>query len=134
MEAILIYHYSSGSFVKLESLRTSGIKCNNIVMSQLIKVAAQKDIAPGSALAVEVAGQKIALFNVEGKLYAIGDTCTHRGGPLSEGTVEGTQVTCPWHKAKFDLQTGSVLNPPAQKPVPSYKVVIDGEDVNVEIP
>ena len=61
-----------------------------------------------------------SLFNVEGTYHAIGDTCTHRGGPLSEGDVQGTRVTCPWHGADFDLKTGAVLGPPAQKGVPSY--------------
>ena len=46
---------------------------------------------------------------MEGTYYAIGDTCTHRGGPLSEGDVQGTKVTCPWHGAHFDLKTGAVL-------------------------
>jgi hypothetical protein len=61
---------------------------------------------------------------VEGSYHAIGDTCTHRGGPLSEGDVQGTRVTCPWHGADFDLKTGAVLGPPAQKGVPSYKVMV----------
>lgn len=103
-------------------------------MPQLVKVAETKNIAPGTAIAVEAGGQKIALFNVDGKYYAIGDTCTHRGGPLSEGDVEDTQVTCPWHGATYDLQTGKVLGPPAQRDVPSYKVVVEGEDIKIEIP
>lgn len=102
-------------------------------MAELITIANIRDIRPGTAKAVEVAGRKIAIFNVDGKFYAIGDTCTHRGGPLSEGTVEGTQVTCPWHRATFDLQTGNVLNPPAQKPVPSYKVIVQGEELKLEV-
>jgi nitrite reductase/ring-hydroxylating ferredoxin subunit len=76
---------------------------------------------------------KVALFNVEGTYYAIGDTCTHRGGPLSEGDVQGTKVTCPWHGAHFDLKTGAVLGPPAQKGVPSYKVTVEGDDIKVEV-
>lgn len=103
-------------------------------MAQLIKVAEIKNVAPGTAIGVEAGGQKIALFNVDGKFYAIGDTCTHRGGPLSEGDVEGMQVTCPWHGAKFDLQSGNVLGPPAQKSVPYYKVVVEGEDIKIEVP
>lgn len=103
-------------------------------MPQLVKVAETKDITPGTGLKVEAGGQQIALFNVDGTFYAIGDTCTHRGGPLSEGDVEGTQVTCPWHGAKYDVQTGNVLGPPAQKGVPSYKVVVEGEDIKIEVP
>lgn len=73
------------------------------------------------------------MFNVDGKFYAIGDTCTHRGGPLSEGTVEGTQATYPWHHAKFNLQNGSMQNPPAQKPVPSYRAVVEGEEIKMNV-
>jgi Rieske Fe-S protein len=60
-------------------------------------------------------------------------TCTHRGGPLSEGDVQGTRVTCPWHGADFDLKTGALLGPPAQKGVPSYKVVVEGDDIKIEV-
>ena len=98
-------------------------------MAKLLKIAKTKDVPPGQAAAFTIEGQKIALFNVEGTYYAIGDTCTHRGGPLSEGDVQGTRVTCPWHGADFDLQTGAVLGPPAQKGVPSYKVVVEGDDI-----
>src|SRR5258706_6243470 len=89
-------------------------------MAKLLKIAKTKDVPPGQAAAFTIEGQKIALFNVEGTYHAIGDTCTHRGGPLSEGDVQGTRVTCPWHGADFDLKTGAVLGPPAQKGVPSY--------------
>ena len=102
-------------------------------MAKLIKIADTTDLAPGQATAFTVEGQRIALFNVEGTYYAIDDTCTHRGGPLSEGDVQGTKVTCPWHGADFDLKTGTVLGPPAQKGVPSYKVVVEGDEIKVEI-
>ena len=84
-------------------------------MAKLVKIAETKDLTPGQAAAFDVEGQKIALFNVEGTFYAVGDTCTHRGGPLSEGSVAGTTVTCPWHGADFDLKTGAVMRPPARK-------------------
>jgi nitrite reductase/ring-hydroxylating ferredoxin subunit len=102
-------------------------------MAKLIIIAAAKDVPPGQAAAFTVEGQKIALFNVEGTYYAIDDSCTHRGGPLSEGDVQGTKVTCPWHGADFDLKTGTALGPPAQKGVPSYNVVVEGDDIKVEV-
>jgi len=74
-------------------------------MPKLIKITEKKDLTPGQAAAFDLEGQRIALFNVEGTYYAIGDSCTHRGGPLSEGDVQGTKVTCPWHGADFDLKT-----------------------------
>ncbi len=81
-------------------------------MGETIKIANTEDVKEGSAIAVNVAGNSVALFNVEGTYYAIDDTCTHRGGPLCEGEVEETEVTCPWHGATFDLTNGSVLTPP----------------------
>jgi hypothetical protein len=70
-------------------------------MARLLKIAKTKDVPPGQAAPFTIEGQKIALFifNVEGTYYAGGDTSTHRGGPLSEGDVQGTRVTCPWHGA-----------------------------------
>ena len=70
-------------------------------MAKLLKIAKTKDLRPGQAAAFTIEAQKIALFNVEGTYYAIGDTCTHRGGPLSEGDVQGTKVTCSWPSADF---------------------------------
>jgi len=69
--------------------------------------------------------------NVSG-FYALSDTCTHRRGPLSEGTVEGAEVTCPWHGAKFDVRTGAVLGPPAGQAVKTYPVRVTGPDIEIE--
>ena len=105
--------------------RSATHQTDSSIMAKLLKIAKTKDVPPGQAAAFTIEGQKIALFNVEGTYHAIGDTCTHRGGPLSEGDVRGTRITCPWHGADFDLKTGAVLGPPAQKGVPSYKVVVE---------
>jgi len=102
-------------------------------MAKLVKIAEAKDLSPGQAAAFEVEGQRIAVFNVEGTLYAVDDTCPHAGGPLSEGQIEGSKVTCPWHGAGFDLKTGGVLGPPAFEGVKSYKVVVEGNDIKVEV-
>ena len=102
-------------------------------MTEFVKVAKTGEIAPGEARAVEAAGKRIALFNVGGTFYAIDDACTHRGGPLSEGTVLGTEVTCPWHGAIFDVSTGSVLGPPAPRDLAHYAVRVKGEDIEVEL-
>ena len=99
-----------------------------------IKVAETRDLPPGRGKAVEVEGRRIALFNIGGTYYAIDDTCTHRGGPLSEGEVEGTTVTCPWHGASYDVITGNVLGPPAPAGVARYNVQVDGSDIKVEVP
>jgi len=102
-------------------------------MAKLVKIAEIKDLSPGQAAAFDLEGQRIALFNVEGTFYAIDDTCPHRGEPLSEGSVAGTAVTGPWRGADFDLKTVAVMRPPARQGVPSYRVVIDGGDVQIEI-
>jgi nitrite reductase/ring-hydroxylating ferredoxin subunit len=102
-------------------------------MGQYVKAATTTDLAPGQATCVELGGKKIALFNVEGTYYAIDDTCTHRGGPLSEGELEATEVTCPWHGAIFDVRTGSVIGGPAKDNIASYPVRVSGSDVEVEV-
>src|SRR5881396_2214665 len=102
-------------------------------MADFVKVARPGEIAPGEAKAVEAGGRKIAIFSIEGTFYAIDDTCTHRGGPLSEGMVVGTEVTCPWHGAVFDVTSGTVLGSPAPRDVARYEVRIDGEEIQVEI-
>ena len=103
-------------------------------MGQLIKVAEANDIPPGTAKAVEAEGRRIALFNSGDGYYAIDGVCTHRGGPPSEGEVNGTVVTCPLHGATFDITTGNVLGPPAPEGVVSYRVQVDGNDIKVELP
>lgn len=103
-------------------------------MGQFVKVAttAEMESAEGGRL-VQAGGQNIALFRVEGKYYAIDNTCTHRGGPLAEGFLEGQEVTCPWHGARFDVRTGAVLGPPAPRGVKSFAVRVVGSDIEVEL-
>ena len=102
-------------------------------MAELVTVAKTIELQPGQAKAVQVKGQMIALFNLGGTYYAIDDTCTHEGGPLSEGEVEGTTVTCPWHAAQFNVTSGEVLSPPAPDGVKSYKVHVQGDEVKLEL-
>jgi nitrite reductase/ring-hydroxylating ferredoxin subunit len=102
-------------------------------MTEFVKVARVADVPAGGAKLVEANGQKIALFNVGGQFYAIGDACTHKGGPLSEGFIEASEVQCPWHGAKFDIKTGQNLTPPAAAPVPSYAVEIREGEVYVQV-
>jgi 3-phenylpropionate/trans-cinnamate dioxygenase ferredoxin subunit len=103
-------------------------------MGQRIKVAETNEVPPGTATTVDLEGQPVALFNIDGTYYAIDDTCTHRGGPLSEGEVEGTIVTCPLHGATFDVTTGYVLGPPASDGVTRYNVEVEGNDIKIEAP
>ena len=103
------------------------------VRMALHKVATIHDPPPDSARAVQVAGRSIALFNVGGTIHAIDNDCTHDGAPLSEGTVDDGCVVCPWHGAQFDLSSGKALTPPAVEDVHSYKILVAGEDILIEI-
>ncbi|MFQ5960212.1 MAG: Rieske (2Fe-2S) protein [Candidatus Methylomirabilales bacterium] len=103
-------------------------------MGEFVKVAEAKDIAAGTGILVELDGDRIALFNMNGTFYAIGDTCTHAGGPLSDGDLDGDVVTCPWHGAQFDVKTGEVVGPPAPELVTGYRVKVEGSDVFIERP
>jgi nitrite reductase/ring-hydroxylating ferredoxin subunit len=103
-------------------------------MPRFVKVAQKSDIADQSAKLVEVeGGKRIAVFNLGGSFYAIDDTCTHRGGPLSEGRIDGEEVVCPWHGAHFNIKTGAVCAPPATNGVSRYNVRVSGDDIEVEV-
>src|SRR5205809_6698822 len=102
-------------------------------MAEFIKVATTDEIAPGQAKLVEAGGSEIALVNVAGSFHAIDNTCTHVGGPLCEGELEGIEVTCPWHGAVFDVTTGQMLGPPAPESVARYSVRVEGSDIEVEV-
>lgn len=102
-------------------------------MSEFVKVARTGEVPPGQAKLVEVDGNEIALFNVDGTFHAIDNSCSHVGGPLCEGEIAGAEVTCPWHGAVFDVTSGQVLGPPAGSDVNRYNVRVDGSDIEIEI-
>ena len=86
------------------------------------RVAAVADVAPGTTLSVEVAGAGVLLCNVDGTIYAIEDVCTHDGGELTGGVIQGREVECPRHGARFDITTGAALTPPAYEPTAKFPV------------
>jgi nitrite reductase/ring-hydroxylating ferredoxin subunit len=102
-------------------------------VSEFTKVANIDEIPSGHAKLVEVNGNEIALFNVAGSFHAIDNSCTHVGGPLCEGEIDGQEVTCPWHGAVFDVTTGRALGPPAAEPVSCYTLRVQGSDIEIEI-
>jgi len=85
-------------------------------------------VPPGSALLVG----GIVVFNVAGSLCATQAKCTHQGGPLSEGKLEGSTVTCPWHGSQFNVCTGAVLRGPATEPIKTHRVILEGAIGRVE--
>lgn len=98
-------------------------------MDKKIRVATVSELAPGQYKSFEIAGERIALFNVEGKLYVLRDVCTHDGGILTGGTLRGYIIECPRHGAQFDVRTGAVVRMPAYVGVDTYPVHIEGNDV-----
>ncbi len=99
--------------------------------ADFVKVAETKDIEPSTMKAIDLAGERVCIVNVEGNYYAIGNVCTHVGGPLNEGTLEGYDVECPWHGSKFDVRTGKPTRPPARQSVPTYVVKIEDNNLLV---
>lgn len=97
-------------------------------MSKFIKVAKTSDLALGEKLLVEYEDDDVGLFNLGGQFYAISDVCTHDGGPLVGGHLEGECIICPRHGARFNIKTGQQTMP-AFAPVPLYQVKIEGDDI-----
>jgi glycine betaine catabolism B len=89
-----------------------------------VKVAETKDIQTSQMKEVQIDGEDVCIANVDGKYYAIGNVCTHEGGPLADGSLEGYEVECPWHQSKFDVRTGEVTNPPASESEPTYEIKV----------
>lgn len=97
-------------------------------------MGAESDVQADGAKCVTVNNNEYALFKVGEKIYCVDNTCTHQGGPLCEGYLEGFVVTCPWHGSQFDVRSGQVVGPPAETPVRSYPATVEGGQVWVELP
>ncbi len=102
-------------------------------MSRVITVATLADLPPGECLSVEVDGLGVAIFNVDGAIFATDNTCPHAGGPLGEGALSGAIVTCPWHGWRYDVRTGERPENPAFK-VACFPVELEGERIKIRIP
>ena len=98
---------------------------------EFVKVASASEIPPDKMKLVQYKGQPVCLANSKGKYYAIGNTCTHMGGPLAQGKLEDQIVECPWHGSRFDLATGQVKRGPAQAPEKAYEVKVEGSSILV---
>lgn len=100
-------------------------------MADWVDVAPYAEFQPGSVRSVEVDGTQVAVFNLEGTCYAIEDSCPHDGGVLTGGDVEGDEVICPRHGARFCIKTGKVLAPPAYEDVAVFAVRVEAGTVQV---
>lgn len=100
-------------------------------MAEWFPVAAEGEIAPGSCKVADVDGVAVAVFNINGEYFAIEDVCTHDGGELASGTLEGDQVVCPRHGARFCVRTGEALSAPAYEPAPKFPVRVEDGQIQV---
>ncbi len=102
-------------------------------MSDFVRVCKVGDVADPGKQIFDLGERYIVLFHVEGQFYALDDLCTHDGGPLGEGTLEGLTIACPRHGAKFDIRDGRVLCMPATSGTPAHEVKVEGDEVFVKI-
>ena len=100
-------------------------------MTEFVKVAETTEIPSGTIKLVDVRGERIGVANIGGEFYAFSDECTHDGGPLSEGDLEGAIVTCPWHFSRFDIRTGEIVESPAEEVIAIYETKIEAGGVYV---
>ena len=100
-------------------------------MAEFVTVGTPDDVPEGEARAFEVDGRAVAVARVDGSWFAFDDTCTHRQCSLSEGEIWGDVIMCPCHGSEFSLATGEVMNGPADDPIRSYEVRVEGEELQV---
>ncbi len=99
-------------------------------MTRWMQVAQRSEVKHGESKVVKLGDERVAIFNADGKFYAINNTCPHQGGPLGEGVLDGESITCPWHEWKYDLKTGCPIVTPAVK---TYAIQIDGEAIQIAV-
>lgn len=102
-------------------------------MSEFVRVAKASDLEPGKCMRVDVAGHKIALYNVDGEVYATDDTCSHAEASLSQGCLRGDEIECPMHGARFNVKTGQALCLPAWAPVDTFAVKVEDGEIKVRV-
>jgi nitrite reductase/ring-hydroxylating ferredoxin subunit len=100
-------------------------------VNDFVKVAEASEIPSGRLKLVDVHGERVAVANVDGQFFAFSDECTHDGGPLSEGDLEGEIVTCPWHFSRFNVRTGEIVDSPAEEVVQTYAVKVEDDALYV---
>ncbi len=98
-----------------------------------VKVGKLEDVPAGAAKVYEVADRAIAVCNVDGTLYAIDDICTHDEASLEQGYLEGCEIECPRHGARFDVRTGDVTALPAVVPIDTFPVRVSGDDIELDV-
>ncbi len=100
-------------------------------MVDFVRVAYTNEMPQGGMKKVMLGAQQILLANIGGNFYAIGNVCTHVGGPLDRGKLDGHEVECPLHGSRFDMTSGQVKRGPAARPEPVYEVKVEGNEVKL---
>jgi 3-phenylpropionate/trans-cinnamate dioxygenase ferredoxin subunit len=103
-------------------------------MTTFVAVGSLADLPPGERLFVDLEEESVAIFNVDGCLYCIADVCTHDGGPVADGELDGHAIVCPRHGAMFDIRNGAVLAMPAVVPIASFPVEVSDGVIYVGLP
>ncbi|HLB63447.1 MAG TPA: non-heme iron oxygenase ferredoxin subunit [Anaerolineales bacterium] len=101
---------------------------------EFLTVAQVDELPSGERKLIDVDGMPIVVFNIAGEYFAIADVCSHDSGPVGEGEVEGMQIECPRHGARFELRTGKVLSLPAVVDIPAYPVRVEGDEIQIGLP
>jgi nitrite reductase/ring-hydroxylating ferredoxin subunit len=102
-------------------------------MAKLVHVCDLEELQPGDKQAIRADGENILVANIDGKVYAVSNICTHEYAELVNGFLIEDTITCPLHLSRFNLQTGEALNPPATQPLKTYKIVVKENGVYVEV-
>jgi 3-phenylpropionate/trans-cinnamate dioxygenase ferredoxin subunit len=101
---------------------------------EYVEIAPADQLTDGERLFVELGGKSIVLFNLAGKLFAIGDVCSHDNGPVGDGEIEENEIICPRHGARFDIRTGKATSLPALVDIPAYPVRVMEGMVQIGMP
>jgi nitrite reductase/ring-hydroxylating ferredoxin subunit len=99
-----------------------------------VRLCSESEVVDNSVQHFLVEGRLILLGKLAGRYYALDERCTHRGGPLSEGTLESGVITCPWHFGQFDIVTGEVRGPPPEEPLKTYGIRIEDANILISLP
>lgn len=106
--------------------------CKRAVTNSLIRIGQVSAIAPGKMKCTSVEGHPILIANVEGSIYVTDDTCTHEEASLCAGSIKDGLVKCMMHNARFDVRSGKAIEDPAELPLKTYTVTIDGDDILID--
>jgi 3-phenylpropionate/trans-cinnamate dioxygenase ferredoxin subunit len=102
-------------------------------MSKLVKIFSKQEIGPNQVESFQIGDKYLAICQLDGKYYAFDELCTHQFGPLSDGWLEGYTIECPLHGARFDVRNGEAICLPAVEKLQTYKVVVQGESIMIEL-